>query len=69
MKHFSRQFGVMTHGRCDSGSWHSNDVRFASKLGGVTGGYSQLLQFGVTISHFSRVMVFARFFTLVFPIF
>jgi hypothetical protein len=31
MKHFSRQFGVMTHGRCDSGSWHSNDVRFASK--------------------------------------
>jgi hypothetical protein len=38
-------------------------------LGGVTGGYSQLLQFGVTISHFSRVIVFARFFTLVFPIF
>jgi hypothetical protein len=53
----------------DNGSWHSNDVIFAPKLGGAISGYLQHLQLSVTINHISRITIFAPFSRLSFPIY
>ncbi len=52
----------------DSGSWHSSDVRFAPRLGGVISGCLKHLQFSIVINHFLGVMVFYMFFGSTFPI-
>jgi hypothetical protein len=45
-----------------------NDVKFASKLDGAISGCPHCLQFGVMFSHFSKVMIFAWFYSSKFPI-
>jgi hypothetical protein len=50
------------------GRWNLNDVKFTPKLGGVTSGCLQHLEFNVTINHFSRIIIFAQFSKLAFPI-
>ncbi len=51
----------------NGGSWCSNDIKFVSKLGGVTCGYLQHPQFSVIISHFSGITIFTQYLDKLFP--